>query len=249
MIKITADLICPVSAPALTNGVLILEDSGKILAIEKMADHDTTSVKKHQGVLVPGFVNTHCHLELSHMKGKVDTGTSLIPFITNVVKFRDVPQEQIDAAIVAGDREMYEAGIVAVGDISNKTDTAAVKNESRIRYYTFVEMFDFIQDAMAQQEYDKYHQVYEAQAGAGGNRKSCVPHAPYTVSPTLFELINKANQKKATTQTISIHNQETPPEDQLFQKKAGAFLDFYGGFNISLDAFEPTGQSSIHYAM
>ena len=151
------------------------------------------SVEKHKGVLTPGFINTHCHLELSHMKGKVNTGTTLIPFITNVVKFRDVPQEEINDAIEKGDQEMYDAGIVAVGDISNKADTAPVKKKSAIQYYTFVEMFDFLQDAWAEQEFEKYIEVFKAQANGNGNRKSVVPHAPYTVSKKLFQLINQVN--------------------------------------------------------
>jgi cytosine/adenosine deaminase-related metal-dependent hydrolase len=50
--------------------------------------------------------------------------------------------------------------------------------------------------------------------------------------------------------TISIHNQETAHENELFLRKGGAFLsDFFGFFNIAIDDFEATGQHSIHYAM
>jgi cytosine/adenosine deaminase-related metal-dependent hydrolase len=49
--------------------------------------------------------------------------------------------------------------------------------------------------------------------------------------------------------TISIHNQETPHEDELFLTKTGDFLDFYKTFKFSLDKFAPSGKSAIHYAM
>lgn len=74
-----------------------------------------------------------------------------------------------------------------------------------------------------------------------------VPHAPYSVSQTLFSLLQKVNPPQQNT--ISIHNQETPAENALFQSKTGGFLDFYGKFGISLDAFAATGQTSIHYAL
>jgi len=246
MRKITADHIFPVNQPAIKDGVIIIDDSGKIQAIDQRSNHDSASLEKHTGIIVPGFVNTHCHLELSHMKGKVATGTSLIPFISNVVAFRESPEEEIQAAITAADEEMYRGGIVAVGDISNKVDTASQKTKSKINYYTFVEMFDFLQAGMTEGEFEKYKAVYDAQSSGNGNKKSCVPHAPYTVSKQLFQRINGVN---ADDVTVSIHNQETPDENQLFLKKEGAFIDFYKGFNIDLADFNASGKTAIHYAL
>jgi cytosine/adenosine deaminase-related metal-dependent hydrolase len=248
MQKISADLVFPVSAPPLKEGVVIVDDEGRILAINTREEHDPASVRILPGALVPGFINTHCHLELSHMRGRVDTGTGLLPFLRNVVQFREIPLEEILDAIEKADREMYEQGIVAVGDISNKLDTAGQKRRSPIRYYTFVEMFDFLRDDWAHRTFEQYREVYERQSDAKGDRKSVVPHAPYTVSPTLFKMIDAFNAQDNVT--ISIHNQETAHENELFLRKGGAFLsDFFGFFNIAIDDFEATGQHSIHYAM
>ena len=154
--------------------------------------------------------------------------------------------EEILDAIERADREMYEAGIVAVGDISNKTDTAHQKENSLLRYYTFVEMFDFLQDHLAEATFDRYYQVFLAQSDGHGNRKSCVPHAPYTVSTELFKRINEANTPGIT---VSIHNQETPLENELFQTKSGGFTHFFEQFGFLLNHFSPRGQSSIHYTL
>ena len=246
MKKYSADWILPVSSEPVREGVVITDDNGRILAVDTRANHDPATVEMFRGAIVPGFVNTHCHLELSHMKGKVDTGTGLLPFISSVVRFRDFPEEEILDAIDRADQEMYEGGIVAVGDISNKLDTALRKNQSEIRYYTFVEMFDFLQDKDAAQTFARYKEVYDGQSNTEGNRKSCVPHAPYSVSGTLFGLINEANGPEST---ISIHNQETEHENNLFLTKNGGFLDFYRNFEIDINAFEPTRRPSIYYAL
>jgi cytosine/adenosine deaminase-related metal-dependent hydrolase len=74
-----------------------------------------------------------------------------------------------------------------------------------------------------------------------------VPHAPYTVSPTLFEKINALNPD--TNTTVSIHNQETEHENQFFLSKEGGFVDFYNAFGFSVEQLKPTGQPSIYYAM
>ncbi len=247
MRKFSADYIFLVSSKPIQEGVIITDDAGKILQIDSRKNHDLTSVDIRKGAIVPGFVNTHCHLELSHMKGLVNTGTGLIPFIQSVVQYRDFPMEQILDAIEQADREMYEGGIVAVGDISNKLDTRAQKDRSKIRYYTFVEMFDLFQTHLTAQSFTDYKAVYDGQSTANGNRKSVVPHAPYSVTPDLFRRVAEFNTE--IDSTVSIHNQETVHEDAFFLTKTGDLLKFYSGFNLSLEHFEPTGTTSIHYAM
>ncbi len=246
MRKLSADYILPVDAAPLREGVIVIDDQGKILDITSAGQYDRSEVEVYEGVIVPGFINTHCHLELSHMKGKVATGTGLLPFLQSVVNFRDFPEETIMAAIDRADQEMYDGGIVAVGDISNKLHTAQRKTESSIRYYTFVEMFDFLQEAWAEKTFREYEPVWKGQSDSNGNRKSLVPHAPYTVSRNLFAKVRELN---VPGNTVSIHNQETAHEDELFLTKTGGFLDFYSSFNIPLDDFHPSKRTAIHYAM
>ena len=181
------------------------------------------------------------------MKGKVDTGTGLIPFITGVVTQRNASADQIAEAIENAEQEMLEGGIVALGDISNTADTFAVKAKGRMRYHTFLEIFDFLQDAGAEKTFADGMAVFEKIQLAPGSDCSVVPHAPYSVSKSLFQKINAFNP--ASGVTLSIHNQETPPEETLFWEKKGGFLDFYAKFGISLDQFEATGKSSIYYAL
>jgi cytosine/adenosine deaminase-related metal-dependent hydrolase len=247
MRKISADLVFPVSSPAIENGVVIIDDAGKILAVERREQHDPASLDIRRGALAPGFVNTHCHLELSHMKGKVDTGTGLIPFITSVVTQRNAAPEAIAEAIGQAEAEMLAGGIVALGDISNTPDTFAVKARGRMRYYTFIELFDFLQEPGADKAFADWSAVYGQLKPAPGSARSLAPHAPYSVSKNLFRKINEFNAPSDLT--VSIHNQETPPENELFERGSGAFYEFYGKFGISLEQFRPTGKSSIFYAL
>lgn len=248
MRKITADFVFPVSSPPIAQGVVVIDSRGKILSIDSRSQHDPASLEHYKGVIVPGFVNTHCHLELSHMKGIADTGTGLIPFITAVVQQRDFPKEQIAEAVALADREMFQNGIVAVGDISNVVDTFDVKSRSAIRYYTFVEMFDFQQDNRAETIFAQYDAVYRQLKLKRGDRKSSVPHAPYSVSGSLFKRIRKNNSGSKDV-TVSIHNQETAAEDDLFRYGKGDFYDFYGKFGVSLQDFKAIRKSSIYYLM
>jgi aminodeoxyfutalosine deaminase len=250
MHKFTADHIFCINRPVITDQVVITDDFGEILAIEPEAHHDPITVRKFKGAIIPGMINTHCHLELSHMYGKVGTGTGLIPFITSVVTQRNVDPEIISDCIAKADNDMYQAGIVAVGDISNTLDTIITKSISSLKYHSFIEMFDFLQEENANSEFEKYESVFSkfSENLKPSDKVSRVPHAPYSVSKNLFSKINKKNSGLNNI-TISIHNQETPPEMELFEKGSGSFYAFYEKFGIDLSRFIHDGKSSIHYAL
>jgi cytosine/adenosine deaminase-related metal-dependent hydrolase len=237
---ITADWVYPVASPRIANGVVVL-DGDRIEAVTTRNNVDVDMLEYHKGILIPGLVNTHCHLELSHLKGKMNTGTGLLSFLESVVKLRDITQQAVDDAIVAADDYMWSQGIQAVGDISNKRDTFSVKQSSRIRYYNFIEMFDFLQGEM-----NLSFSGNEDVLADAPEPKSLVPHAPYSVSKTLFKKINRYN---TGSHTVSIHNQETSAEDELFRLGAGGFYRFYQLFGFTLDQFAATGMSSIQYAL
>lgn len=244
MRKISADLLITNTGKPIPNGIIIFDESTGRISDILHSDADIKDVEKLNGVLIPGYINVHCHLELSHLKGVIPTGTGLIPFIKGVVGLRDFPQQDIDDAIFRADREMCDNGIVAVGDISNQKDTAPFKLQSEIRYYTFVELFDFLQDDQAQEVFDKHLGVYEAFEIGSKDAKSYVPHAAYSVSPSLFKLIQENN---SVGQTVSIHNQELQAENDFFISRTGAFLKFFEDFGISVANFEAIEKSAIHY--
>lgn len=246
MKKISAGRIHTISGDILHEHVIVLDDNGKILSIDLLEDHDSSSVQHLKGDLIPGFVNAHCHLELSHMKGLVHTGTTLLPFLQAVVKYRDFPEEVIQEAIRQNDAYMYKQGIMAVGDISNKIDSFETKRNSPIRYYTFVEYFDLMQKSWTKNTWQQYQEVYSVAPNSKKDRRSNVPHAPYSMTPELFSMLQNSNSEEST---ISIHNQETPEENQFLIDGSGAFRQFFQDFGFTLDDFKPIGKRSIHYAL
>ena len=244
--KIGADYIFTNVGPVLRSHVIVLQSDGKILTIDPANAHDTSSVKWHKGALIPGYVNAHCHLELSHMKGKVATGTGLVDFIRQVVSQRAASREEILEAIIAADQEMCQEGIVAVGDICNMADTFNCKDDSSIVYYSFVEMFDFMRPDLATQIFESYKRVYDEITEHSGHLRRAVPHAPYSVSSNMFAHINQLN---STPGTVSVHNQETAAEIDLFLRKEGGLVDLFADFGYPYEHFTATGRSPIHYLL
>lgn len=234
-------LLLPEDAPE--HPVLVFEGD-RLTDIVPGRDMDPSIVELYNGTLIPGFVNAHCHLELSHMKGKVDTGTGLTPFLNAVVTQPPVPEELIEEAIREADLEMWESGIVAVGDISNKSVTAEVKMTSPIEYYTFVEMFDFLDPGRSEEYYDQYNEVYEIFLETGLKNVSRVPHSPYTVSA---DLSRKLAESLSSGLTGSIHMLENQQENILLRGGPSEYADFFHSLGFGLDHFIAPGHGSIEH--
>jgi cytosine/adenosine deaminase-related metal-dependent hydrolase len=218
--------------------VLITTKDGIVEAIVGIEDAGD-DIQSFEGILTPGFINAHCHLELSHMKGMIPAHTGLQEFVKQIVSLRQVEPAAIQDAIVAAEKEMLANGIVAVGDISNTLDTLAQKAKHNLAYYTFVELYD-LDPTRAK---DKIIAGMEIQKTFEENciRASLVPHAPYSVTNSLWKLLSE----HFGAHTISMHNQETPDENDFFKTKTGSFLGMYERTKVNLDFFEPTGLSSL----
>ncbi|TAL41073.1 MAG: amidohydrolase [Chitinophagaceae bacterium] len=224
--------------------VLITDEEGKIQEIINHADAGD-DVQSYSGILSPGLINCHCHLELSHLKNVIPPHTGLIDFLCSVVTKRGFDPEIIQQEIVRAEKEMYDNGIVAVGDIGNTADTAEVKSKSNIRWQNFVEVLSFT-DENAEENIAQYKLAAKQLETALRvsdipHRTSLVPHAPYSISPKTFQLINKITKE----QIISIHNQEHPAEDDLYKTGGGDYLKLFRIFGIDKSPFPVTGKSSI----
>lgn len=218
--------------------VLITQKDGTIEALVGIEDAGD-EVQNFEGILSPGFINAHCHLELSHMKGMIAAHTGLQEFVKQIVGLRKVEDTIIQQAIRSAEDEMYNNGIVAVGDICNTLDTLSIKQKHKLAYYSFVELYDL--DPTRSD--DKINAGLKIQEAFEQNcvRASLVPHAPYSVSFNLWKLLSNY----FGAHTITMHNQETIDENEFFEKKSGSFLGMYERTKVSLDFFEATGLSSL----
>jgi cytosine/adenosine deaminase-related metal-dependent hydrolase len=222
----------------ITNEESVVED---IVSINNAGD----DVQSFKGILSPGFINCHCHLELSHLKNVIPPHTGLIEFLCSVVTKRNFDPQVIQEEIFKAEKEMYDNGIVAVGDIGNTADTAEVKSKSKIYWQNFVEVIGFT-DEKAKENIQHYKQIAQTletklQTSNLEHRTSLVPHAPYSISPKTFQLINELTKD----QIISIHNQEHPAEDELYKTGGGDYLKLFKIFGIERSPFPITGKSSI----
>ncbi|MGZ3757518.1 MAG: amidohydrolase family protein [Mucilaginibacter sp.] len=236
-----ADYVFPVCADPIKNGVVTVDDSGKIINVSDDIPRraDPASVEQLSGIICPGFINTHCHVELSHLKDKIPMHGGLVPFIKNIQQFRGAPEEEIIDAATRADEEMYQNGIVAVGDIANTSVSIPIKAKSKLYYHSFIETFGFLPERAD----GVFEKAIELMKQFKPQSCSVTPHAPYSVSKDLFKLIKK--HCDTGTNLISMHNQECDDENKFYRYKLGSFNELYEHFGIDISYFKPQARNSL----
>src|SRR3954468_2744512 len=199
-----------VSEP-IKNGVITVDEKGTILDVSSSGRDQHTELL--DGIICPGFINTHCHLELSHMRELLEAKTGMVSFIKGILSKRGVVStEQIQQALITAEQEMINNGIVAVADISNTNNSFEQKAKGRLYYHTFIELIG-PNPAVAKEIFEAGIQLKQ-EIEAGKQKKSTasiVPHAPYTLSVELLKLID--DYALQNVDAISIHNQESAGEN------------------------------------
>ena len=219
--------------------VLVTTEDGTVQGVVA-ASEAGEGVEYYPGLLSPGFINCHCHLELSHMKGLVPERTGLVDFLTAVIRRRGGGDA---AAGARAEQEMLDNGIVAVGDICNTADTLSLKTEGRLYYHNFIETMGFIEqgapDRFAQSlgVFQTFAEAYSLPIEAN----SIVPHAPYSVSSALFRLVAGF----PGNHVLTIHNQETEAENEFYLSGTGDFLRLYQQLGLDVSFFQGTGKRSL----
>lgn len=221
------------------NFVLIVQENGVIETIVRV-DEAGDDIQEINGILCPGFINAHCHLELSHIKGMIPEHTGLVDFILQVISKRQTDTDQILEAVEKSENEMLAAGIVAVGDICNHTHSLTQKNAKRLHYHNFIEVSGW-NPIVAASRMETSLTFYKIFKNLFPLHTSLSPHAPYSVASELWDLMLPFFSE----QIITIHNQESAAENELFKSDSGDFKSLYQLMQINNPSFTATGQNSL----
>jgi cytosine/adenosine deaminase-related metal-dependent hydrolase len=244
MRRISAHYIFPIAAPPLRNAVITLDDSGMVLNVSGQHRHvqESGGVEFYNGIIAPAFVNAHCHLELSYMRGMVRRGCGMQGFIPRVghIRSQPMPPARIAYAIKYANALMYQSGVAAVMDVSNDDSSFEVKTTSRIVYRTFIEKYGLLPSQNAMHLADA--QLLLRKAHAMELRATISPHAPYSVAPDFMRQLVMAAMPSSM---LCIHHMETPSEQDMFEFGTGALAELFKTMGLSLPP--ANGMHSLAY--
>ena len=243
MRRVSANYIYRVDGLPLKNGIVEIDDKGRIINIidTKGELKESRNLEFYNGVIVPGFINTHCHLELSELRNKLPERLGLPEFLGKIVSHRKKTKSESGLkSIDLQDKLMQRNGIVAVGDICNTAESIQTKLNSKIYYHNFIEAVGLSKNAS---EIFKLNFELSKVFTEKKLKNTIVPHAPYSVSTELFELINEhASQNNSI---LSIHNQETVSEKEMFVSKSGELFNKLKSMGVDLENWTPSGKNSL----
>lgn len=240
---ITANRIFNGSTFLNPNIVLAVNKEGEIIEFLDRSNTNENKLEIFNGIITPGFINAHCHLELSHLHESIPQKKGLVDFAKQIITLRNTftPQQIIEAAEIAN-TQMVNAGIAAVGDISNTAITFPIKQKSSIFYHTFIELIG-LNPLHAQTIFENGKKLYHELNNAS-LQGSLAPHAPYSCSIELIKLIAEFNSQKRLP--LSIHNQESDEENKFLQGKPSAFNELYDFLNLDITWFKPNYTNSLN---
>ncbi|MHC1703586.1 MAG: amidohydrolase family protein [Tenuifilaceae bacterium] len=232
--RFTANYIFPVVGLPIRNGILGVDENGCIIEIIDQGNNieELSSTEYHNGVIVPGFVNTHCHLELSHLRNALKKSTGIAGFVSQVRGMRNAELLDINKSIKEAVQSLKTNGIVAVGDICNTSDTIEIKEESGILFHNFIEQFGLASEN-ANEKYNQSKELLNLFVNSTKQSSSITPHSTYSICDELWSLI----RKEFTNQDIpiSIHYGESKQEYILLKNHSGHLAQNFKELGIPLN--------------
>ncbi|MBX7152841.1 amidohydrolase family protein [bacterium] len=219
----SANWVLPIVTPPIKNGSVVI-DNDRIKALgprEKILKqfHGVSIADFQDGVILPGLVNAHTHLELSVMKNVIADGKDFGDWVYDAITKRfDFTPEMIQQACINAVHELENAGTVAVGDIANHSETSlAALTQSSLYAVIYNEVTGF-SPSIARQRFDEFaHKII--QPSNPRIKQSLAPHAPYSVSADLFRLVGDFTKIHRLHSTV--HLAESIDESEFLRYGTG----------------------------
>ena len=237
MKRITAEYIYTLASEPIRNGFVEYEEDGTITAVGQCEDGEEVMT----GAIVPGFVNAHCHVELSHLHKKFRKGTGMAGFIDQINELRDWAGHEVKQQLVQEWMDkMWNDGVSAMADISNDDSSFDVKKSHKMYTRTFLEVFGSEPEMCEGVMNDVT--ALKAVADEAGIDAAPTPHSCYTMSPQLLSVSAAAGLESGY---LSYHSQESQEEEDLLISGSGAMYENRKRSGMSTPPV--TGESSLKY--
>jgi cytosine/adenosine deaminase-related metal-dependent hydrolase len=241
-----ADWILPIAAPPIRGGAVSIEN-GRVQAVEHRSPAGAVDLGRR--VVLPALVNAHTHLELSYLRGRIPRASRFTEWVKPVLAARRTPPDAgvVDAEAATAIAEAHASGTGLFGDVSNSLGALAALRASQLPARVFHELLGFsVPDPDAR--------VAEARArvdaaarepGSSNLRFSLAPHAPYSVSPGLFDSLRR--DASAHGDITTVHLAESAEEVQLLADGAGPWRALLETLGVWTDAWQPPAASPVEY--
>ena len=237
MLRLRAGSVYPVTAPSITDGAVLVGEDGTIASVGPNARVPTPPGARQlefpAGAVVPGLVNAHTHLELTHLAGK-NPEPAFPRWIAAIRSLKDASTlEEFDRAAEQGVRDCWAAGVTCVADTGSTGAPlrALARLGARGIYYQEVFGPDPAKCAASLAELEGALARLEPVASSRA-RLGVSPHAPYSVSASLYRAVSELARTERLS--IALHLAESLDETDLVRNGQGPFAELLRARGIAV---------------
>jgi cytosine/adenosine deaminase-related metal-dependent hydrolase len=219
-----------VTAPPLEDGAVLIDGTGRISAVGRNADvptpHAARAMHFPDAELLPGLVNCHTHLELTHLGGGAKHDEpEFLTWIRRIRELKDATSaEAFYEAALAGVRDCWARGVTCIAETGSTGAAVRALHDLGGRGIVYQEVFGPDPEAVPVSMFQlksTLHWLRRLQTAQ--LRLGVSPHAPYTVSPSLYQVV--AAYARDQQLPIAVHVAESREETALVRDGAGPFAD------------------------
>lgn len=248
-----ADYLFTGEGPAIADGVVALDLAGSVIeagpSAELLPRHVGAPCVRLSGLLTPGFINAHTHLELSHLRGLAPGGAGFFDWVEGMMRARAQVDEAGEAsALEVALAELVDSGCVAVGEVTNSLAAVPGLARANLGGSVFHEVFG-LDRRVAEGRLAGLSAQLANVVGAwpeGRLAYAPAPHSLYSLHPDLVRATLRA-AREAGART-SMHLGEHPAEREFLAHGTGPLLPYAKRFGLPIEQAPVPGLSPVAYA-
>ena len=230
------------------DGAVIIDDEGLIEFAGEFKDISAPELYRiidlGDSAIVPGFINAHTHLELTHLHKSIKSNGNFTDWIRQLVdRKKGWAESEYALSVRNGITSSLRSGTTTVADITRNGIALSELLTSKIRKSLFFEIINF-DPASAKETINDFKKKYTAIKTDELLSIGLFPHAPYTVSDKLYRDCKEVSEDLGVE--IATHIAETKDEVEFLARGTGHFATLLKDFKM-LKGWEPPELSPINY--
>jgi aminodeoxyfutalosine deaminase len=252
--NVHADGVITGDGAAILDGAVTLGARGEILDVGRASDvlprQAGPAVERIAGVIFPGLVNAHSHVELSALLGRIPGGHGFVAWVDRFVATRtEVMDDEEASAIDRAVDDLDGFATSAVGDVTNRLTAVRPLARRGIGGSVFHEVFGMRIEPL-QKRVACLAEDVEQEVGPWPSKDLAYAVAPHTLYTTHAEMVEVlAHLARERGIKTSLHLMEHPAERRALEAGDGPMVDWLAErTKTPKSAFEWPHESPVAFA-